>query len=61
MVLATQLISDAGGHTKVVSIEVRNAATESDAVNVGRACARNNLLKCALLGAILTGVAFWLQ
>ena len=48
--LATQLIEDAEGHTKVVSIEVRNAASESDAVNVGRACARNNLLKCALFG-----------
>lgn len=48
--LATQLISDAEGHTKVVKIQVRNAATESDAVNVGRACARNNLLKCALFG-----------
>lgn len=48
--LATQLISDAEGHTKVVSIEVRNAASEDDAVAVGRACARNNLLKCALFG-----------
>jgi len=48
--LALQLIEDAEGHTKVVSIQVRNAASESDAVNVGRACARNNLLKCALFG-----------
>jgi len=48
--LAMQLVQDAEGHTKVVSIEVRNAASESDAVNVGRACARNNLLKCALFG-----------
>ena len=48
--LALQLIEDAEGHTKVVSIHVRNAACESDAVNVGRACARNNLLKCALFG-----------
>lgn len=48
--LAQQLIRDAEGHTKVVSIVIRNAANEEDAVNVGRACARNNLLKCALFG-----------
>lgn len=48
--LAQQLIQDAEGHTKVVSIVIRNAATELDAVAVGRACARNNLLKCALFG-----------
>jgi glutamate N-acetyltransferase/amino-acid N-acetyltransferase len=49
--LARQLVEDAEGHTKVVSIEVRNAVSENDAVNVGRACARNNLLKCALFGS----------
>lgn len=48
--LAKQLIQDAEGHTKVVSIIVLNAATELEAVEVGRACARNNLLKCALFG-----------
>lgn len=48
--LAQQLIQDAEGHTKVVSIVVQNAASEDDAVSVGRACARNNLLKCALFG-----------
>lgn len=48
--LSHQLISDAEGHTKVVSIKVVGALSESDAVNVGRACARNNLLKCALFG-----------
>lgn len=48
--LAQQLIQDAEGHTKVVSIVIHNAATERDAVAVGRACARNNLLKCALFG-----------
>lgn len=48
--LALQLVQDAEGHTKVVSIVVKNAATEDDAVAVGRACARNNLLKCALFG-----------
>ncbi len=48
--LASQLIADAEGHTKIVSITVVNASSESDAVNVARACARNNLLKCALFG-----------
>lgn len=48
--LSLALISDAEGHTKIVSIEVRNARSENDAVEVARACARNNLLKCALFG-----------
>jgi glutamate N-acetyltransferase/amino-acid N-acetyltransferase len=48
--LAVQLLSDAEGHTKVVSIKVIGAASEVDAVEVGRSCARNNLLKCALFG-----------
>jgi len=48
--LATQLMSDAEGATKDISIEVINAAKEDDAVEVGRSIARNNLLKCALFG-----------
>jgi glutamate N-acetyltransferase/amino-acid N-acetyltransferase len=48
--LAIQLMADAEGHTKTVSIKVINAKSEADAVKVGRACARNNLLKCALFG-----------
>jgi glutamate N-acetyltransferase/amino-acid N-acetyltransferase len=48
--LASALISDAEGHTKVVSITTVNAKSERDAVEIGRACARNNLLKCALNG-----------
>ena len=48
--LTNQLVGDAEGHTKVVSIKVIHAQSEEDAVNVGRACARNNLLKCALFG-----------
>lgn len=48
--LAEQLIADAEGSTKSVAITVVNAATESDAVAVGRACARNNLLKAAIFG-----------
>ena len=48
--LATQLISDAEGHTKRITIHTKGARSERDAVEVGRACARNNLLKCALFG-----------
>jgi glutamate N-acetyltransferase/amino-acid N-acetyltransferase len=48
--LADQLIADAEGSTKTIEISVRNAKSESDAVNVGRACARNNLLKAAIFG-----------
>lgn len=48
--LAAQLIDDAEGHSKVVSVTTINAKSERDAVEIGRACARNNLLKCALHG-----------
>jgi glutamate N-acetyltransferase/amino-acid N-acetyltransferase len=48
--LAQQLLADAEGHTKCIAIDVINAAFEDDAVEVGRAVARNNLLKCALFG-----------
>ena len=48
--LAGQLIADAEGSTKTIHINVKNAKTEQDAVNVARACARNNLLKAAIFG-----------
>jgi len=48
--LAEQLIEDAEGSTKTVAITISGAASESDAVDVARACARNNLLKCAIFG-----------
>jgi glutamate N-acetyltransferase/amino-acid N-acetyltransferase len=48
--LAGQLIADAEGSTKTVAINVLGAGSESDAVEVARACARNNLLKCAIFG-----------
>ncbi|MEU1673617.1 bifunctional glutamate N-acetyltransferase/amino-acid acetyltransferase ArgJ [Streptomyces roseifaciens] len=48
--LARQLIGGAEGASKDIRIEVVNAATEDDAVEVGRSIARNNLLKCALHG-----------
>ena len=48
--LAAQLIEDAEGSTKTVAITIEGALSESDAVAVARACARNNLLKCAIFG-----------
>ena len=48
--LSAQLIEDAEGSTKTVAITVKGAASERDAVEVARACARNNLLKCAIFG-----------
>ncbi|MFF0137166.1 bifunctional glutamate N-acetyltransferase/amino-acid acetyltransferase ArgJ [Streptomyces sp. NPDC005227] len=48
--LGQQLIRDAEGASKDIRIEVVGAATEDDAVEVGRSIARNNLLKCAIHG-----------
>jgi glutamate N-acetyltransferase/amino-acid N-acetyltransferase len=48
--LCRQLLTDAEGATKDVAIEVVGAAGEADAVEVGRAVARSNLLKCAFFG-----------
>ena len=48
--LSQQLIADAEGSTKTVAINVFGAVNEEDAVEVARACARNNLLKCAIFG-----------
>jgi glutamate N-acetyltransferase/amino-acid N-acetyltransferase len=49
--LARQLQRDSEGASKYVTIEVVGAASEADAVTVGRSVARNNLLKCALAGS----------
>ncbi|PXY19317.1 bifunctional glutamate N-acetyltransferase/amino-acid acetyltransferase ArgJ [Prauserella muralis] len=48
--LAQQLLGDAEGAEHDIAIEVVNAATEDDAVEVGRAIARSNLFKCAVFG-----------
>jgi glutamate N-acetyltransferase / amino-acid N-acetyltransferase len=48
--LALQLIGDAEGATKDITIEVRAAASEADAVTVGRTVARSNLFKTAMFG-----------
>jgi len=49
--LAQQLLADAEGSTKDISITVEQAATVDDALVVARAIARNNLVKCAFFGA----------
>ena len=48
--LARQLLGDAEGSTHDIAIEVVGAASEDDAVEVGRSIARNNLFKCAVSG-----------
>jgi glutamate N-acetyltransferase / amino-acid N-acetyltransferase len=48
--LARQLVADAEGASKQVLIEVVGAADTADAIEVARAVARSNLLKCALHG-----------
>ncbi|MCO6011345.1 bifunctional glutamate N-acetyltransferase/amino-acid acetyltransferase ArgJ [Actinoallomurus purpureus] len=48
--LARQLLLDAEGATKAIAIDVVGAASDHDAVLVGRAVARSNLLKCAIHG-----------
>lgn len=48
--LARQLMKDAEGASHEISIEVSGAATEADALEVGRAIARNNLFKTAIYG-----------
>jgi len=48
--LARKLQDDAEGASHAISIEVVHAASEQDAVEVGRAVARNNLFKAAIFG-----------
>ncbi len=48
--LAMQLLADAEGADHEIAITVRNAATEDDAVAVGRSVARSNLFKAAVFG-----------
>ncbi len=48
--LSRQLVADAEGASKEICVEVRSAATESDAETVARSVARSNLFKCAMFG-----------
>ncbi len=48
--LAQQLLRDAEGAAHDIAVTVQCAASEADAVEVGRAVARSNLFKCAVFG-----------
>jgi glutamate N-acetyltransferase/amino-acid N-acetyltransferase len=48
--LAAQLQRDAEGASHDISIQVEHAASDADAVEVGRSVARNNLFKAAIFG-----------
>ena len=48
--LANQLMLDAEGASKAISIQVTGADSEDDAIAVGRAVARSSLFKCAIHG-----------
>src|SRR5690349_17566791 len=48
--LAMQLLGDAEGADHEITITVLNAATEDEAVEVGRSIARSNLFKAAVFG-----------
>jgi len=49
--LVLQLRADSEGATKDVDLIVRGAASEQDAINVGRTVAEDNLVKTALFGS----------
>ncbi|MFD1860649.1 bifunctional glutamate N-acetyltransferase/amino-acid acetyltransferase ArgJ [Aeromicrobium camelliae] len=48
--LALQLLADAEGADHEIAIETINAASEADALSVGREVARSNLFKTAIFG-----------
>lgn len=48
--LARQLVADAEGAHHDIAVEVVNAASVEDALEVARSVARNNLFKCAVFG-----------
>lgn len=48
--LAVQLLADAEGADHEITITVRGAASEDDALEVGRSVARSNLFKAAVFG-----------
>ncbi len=48
--LARQLVADAEGADHEIAITVRRAASEEEAVEVGRSVARSNLFKAAVFG-----------
>jgi glutamate N-acetyltransferase / amino-acid N-acetyltransferase len=49
--LATQMVGDAEGHTKVVKVRVSGAASDDDARRAARKVAESQLVKCSWFGA----------
>lgn len=49
--LATQMVGDAEGHTKVVKVRVTGAASDDDARRAARKVAESQLVKCSWFGA----------
>jgi glutamate N-acetyltransferase/amino-acid N-acetyltransferase len=48
--LATQMVGDAEGHTKVVKVRVTGAASDDEARRAARRVAENQLIKCSWYG-----------
>lgn len=48
--LATQMVGDAEGHTKVVKVRVTGAASDEDARRAARQVAESQLVKCSWFG-----------
>jgi glutamate N-acetyltransferase / amino-acid N-acetyltransferase len=48
--LATQMVGDAEGHTKVVRVRVTGAASDGDAARAARKVAESQLVKCSWYG-----------
>jgi glutamate N-acetyltransferase / amino-acid N-acetyltransferase len=48
--LATQMVGDAEGHTKVVTVRVTGAASDDDARQAARKVAESQLVKCSWFG-----------
>ena len=49
--LATQMVGDAEGHTKVVTVRVTGAASDDEARHAARKVAESQLVKCSWYGA----------
>jgi glutamate N-acetyltransferase/amino-acid N-acetyltransferase len=49
--LATQMVGDAEGHTKVVKVRVTGAASDAEARQAARKVAESQLVKCSWYGA----------
>lgn len=50
MELAKKIAGDGEGATKLVEVEIRNAATKSDAQKLAKSVITSNLVKCAIFG-----------